>query len=219
MNRDGFLIRQRVFSHGECDLISGHLSNQNNKKNRAGIRNLMSVPLIREFANDERLITILKECTGKAMIPFKATLFEKTGRSNWLVAFHQDTALPIEELSEPSEWGPMSVKEGVIFAHAPARALAKIIALRIHLDASESMNGPLRIIPGSHGCRLSEDELESWRKKDAITCTVEKGGVIAMSPLILHASSKSTNDQPRRVLHIEYAESMQIDENVKLAIS
>lgn len=177
----------------------------------------MSVPLIRELANDKRLITILEECTGKTLIPFKATLFEKTGKSNWLVAFHQDTALPVEKFIELNGWGPMSVKEGIIFAHAPTRALAKIIALRIHLDASEYTNGPLRIIPGSHQKRLGDAEMKSWLVKDPFTCTVEKGGVIAMSPLILHASSKSIDDKPRRVLHIEYAESMEIDRDVRLA--
>jgi hypothetical protein len=217
MNQDGFLIRQNIFTHDECDLISAHLSNQNNRKNRAGIRNLMSVSLIRKLANDKRLGTILEECTGNVLTPFKATLFEKTGKSNWLVAFHQDTALPVEEFIDGNGWGPMSLKEGVNFAHAPTRALAKIIALRIHLDASENTNGPLRIIPGSHKKRLEDAELRSWLVKDPFTCTVKKGGVIAMSPLILHASSKSIDDKPRRVLHIEYAESMEIDKGVRLA--
>lgn len=177
----------------------------------------MSVPSVREFANDERLIAISREFFGKELIPYKATLFEKTGKSNWLVAFHQDTALPIEKFSETNGWGPTSTKEGVIFAHAPTRALSKVIALRIHLDASEISNGPLRIIPGSHKKRLEDGEISSWLQKDPFTCTVEKGGVIAMSPLILHASSKSTDDKPRRVLHIEYAESMEIDIGVRLA--
>jgi hypothetical protein len=33
-------------------------------------------------------------------------------------------------------------------------------------------------------------------------------GVIALCPLIVHASSKAQSDQRRRVLHIEYARSL-----------
>lgn len=219
MKREGFLIRQKVISRSECDLLANELSKLHIGKKRAGIRNLMSVPLIRELASDPRLTDILKECKGKRLVPFKATLFEKTGKSNWLVAFHQDTALPVEELIDGNGWGPMSIKKGVIFGHAPTRALAKVVALRIHLDASNETNGPLRIIPGSHLKRLRDGEFESWLMKEPVTCKVEKGGVIAMSPLILHASSKCTDDQPRRVLHIEYAESLEIDNGIRLAIS
>jgi hypothetical protein len=32
---------------------------------------------------------------------------------------------------------------------------------------------------------------------------VPSGGVMLMRPLLMHASSRSTNDRPRRVLHIE----------------
>ncbi len=40
-----------------------------------------------------------------------------------------------------------------------------------------------------------------------------------MRPLIIHASSKSQTDKPRRVLHIEFAESAEIDADVRLAIT
>jgi hypothetical protein len=38
-----------------------------------------------------------------------------------------------------------------------------------------------------------------------------------MRPLIVHASSKSLHDAPRRVLHIEYAASLKIDHGLDLA--
>jgi len=37
-----------------------------------------------------------------------------------------------------------------------------------------------------------------------------------MRPLLVHASSKSQLEAPRRVLHIEYAASMMIDTNLEL---
>jgi len=39
-----------------------------------------------------------------------------------------------------------------------------------------------------------------------------------MRPLVVHASSKVTDEQPRRVLHIEYAASVQLGPDVRLAV-
>jgi hypothetical protein len=40
-----------------------------------------------------------------------------------------------------------------------------------------------------------------------------------MRPLLIHASSKSRNDAPRRVLHIEYAASLEVASGLELAIA
>jgi hypothetical protein len=42
--------------------------------------------------------------------------------------------------------------------------------------------------------------------------------VAAMRPLVVHASSKATDDQPRRVLHIEYAASVHLGPGLELAV-
>jgi hypothetical protein len=40
-----------------------------------------------------------------------------------------------------------------------------------------------------------------------------------MRPLVIHASSKSENDLPRRVLHVEYATRMEITDRLRLAVA
>ena len=77
----------------------------------------------------------------------RATLFDKSPDSNWLVVWHQDTALPLVERKDLPGWGPWSTKEGVLYAHAPSQALSQVLALRVHLDDSTSVNGPLRCSP------------------------------------------------------------------------
>lgn len=217
----GFSIFRDVLPPSECDGLLDILSAEDASRSRAGIRNLMSNSAVRDLANDTRLIELTRSLTGKPLIPFKATLFEKTDEANWLVPFHQDTALPLEKPIDDDGWGPSSVKEGVTFVHAPTWALQKILALRVHLDASTSLNGPLRVIPGSHHKRLRDDaEFQKWIENEPhIECTVGKGGVIAMRPLLLHASSKCVTDEPRRVLHIEYAESMELTDDIRLNIA
>jgi hypothetical protein len=52
-----------------------------------------------------------------------------------------------------------------------------------------------------------------------VDCLVPRGAVLAMRPLIVHASSKSRSTIPRRVLHIEYAVSAKLAEGRELAAS
>jgi ectoine hydroxylase-related dioxygenase (phytanoyl-CoA dioxygenase family) len=167
------------------------------------------------------MLEIARAILGTGAIGFRATLFEKLPDSNWLVAWHQDTALPLRERRDVPGWGPWSVKDGVNYAHAPAQALERILALRVHLDSSVEDNGPLRVLPGTHvqGV-LTDDEIHSIAERTAgVDCLMPLGGVIAMRPLVIHASSKSRTENPRRVLHIEYAESSAIAESLELAIT
>lgn len=212
---------ENVFSESGCDRILEILSLNVIHRSRAGARNLMAISEIRNLAEQTRLLEICERIVGRNMIPYKATLFEKTGKANWLVAFHQDTALPLEQCAERDGWGPSSKKGGVNFVHAPTWALSQILALRVQLDASTSSNGPLRVIPGSHHKRLrTGDEFETYMAAgNVIECTAGKGSVIAMSPLLLHASSKAITNEPRRVLHFEYAPSFQLAPRIKLAIA
>ena len=47
---------------------------------------------------------------------------------------------------------------------------------------------------------------------------LQRGGVVAMRPLVVHTSSKADSDRPRRVLHIEYAGDVFMDGGLELAL-
>src|SRR2546421_1540057 len=83
-------------------------------------------------------------------IPYRATLFNKSASTNWLVAWHQDTTLPVRNRVDLAGWRPWSVKGGVLHVIASAGALERIIALRVHPDDSTGSNGPLRVLPATH---------------------------------------------------------------------
>ena len=112
---------------------------------------------VAHLARDPRLIDIASRWLGATAIPFKATLFEKSPDANWLVSWHQDTALPILQRRDLAGWGPWSNKCGITYAHAPGRVLEKVMALRVHLDDSTADNGPLRVLPGSHSHGVLSD--------------------------------------------------------------
>lgn len=221
MDDDGYWIENHVLTDAECDVIVRGLSQNANGRGRAGIRHLMSNPIVATLANDHRLLRLAQRSLGNGAVPFRATLFEKSGKANWLVFWHQDTALPLVAHTESHEWGPWSQKEGVLYAHAPGRALARVLALRVHLDDSTKENGSLRIIAGSHDAGvLSDEEVFSVaRRSEYVECEVGRGGVLAMRPLLIHSSSKARSDKPRRVLHIEYADSLKLTDAVQLAVA
>jgi ectoine hydroxylase-related dioxygenase (phytanoyl-CoA dioxygenase family) len=91
----------------------------------------------------------------------------------------------------------------------------------VHLDPSYQSNGPLRVIDGSHTFGVLTDEQLSSTAHEGRenVCVVGKGGIIAMRPLLVHRSSKMLTEKPRRVLHIEYAESVLIEDGVRLAMA
>lgn len=52
----------------------------------------------------------------------------------------------------------------------------------------------------------------------AVDCVVDAGGVVAMRPLILHASSKARTEQPRRVIPIEFSSGIRFEDDLELAV-
>jgi ectoine hydroxylase-related dioxygenase (phytanoyl-CoA dioxygenase family) len=180
----------------------------------------MANPAVAGLATDSRLIAIARETLGQSATPFRATLFEKSYRTNWLIPWHQDTALPLTASFDAPGWGPWSEKAGALHAHAPAWALSRIVALRVHLDASTAENGPLRVVPGSHTAGVLTDSaiLDYVNHHNPVQCLAPRGGVLAMRPLLIHSSSKLQNADPRRVLHIEYCDSLDLSFDVSPGI-
>ena len=217
----GFRVVEGVLSGGECQALLEVLSSDEVRRSRAGARHLMAVPQIAGLARDPRLIEIARWELGAAPFPFRVTLFEKSAKANWLVVWHQDTALPLRDRFAAAGWGPWSNKAGLTYAHAPAWALARMVALRVHLDSSTINNGPLRVVPDSHHLGVLTDEEIAAAVKDYgfIECLVARGGVLAMRPLLIHSSSKIQARAVRRVLHIEYADSLSFGPEIELAIA
>jgi len=153
-----------------------------------------------------------EEQLGKEKLPPKVKLASGVA---------QDKVLPLCERHETPGWGPWSVKDGVIYAHASATALAQVLALRVHLDDSIADNGPLRVLPGTHKMGvLSDDAIHRLAEEvTSVDCLVPRGGVLAMRPLIVHASSKSRSELPRWVLHLEYVASRFIENGLELAVA
>ena len=217
----GFAIHDAVLAAHECDRLVASVEQESRRRGRAGARNLMARPFIAALANDERLLRIATRSLGSPAVPFRATLFEKSAAANWHVLWHQDRALPLAGHHESNDWGPWTHKAGVLYALAPAWALERVVALRLHIDDCVAHNGPLRVIPASHTTGvLSADVIRATvTQRHAKTCVVGRGGILAMRPLLLHSSMKARSANPRRVIHIEYADSLDLANGVRLCVA
>jgi ectoine hydroxylase-related dioxygenase (phytanoyl-CoA dioxygenase family) len=218
---NGFAIQSNLFAPDWISQTLGAELQRSPRRTRAGIRHAMRFGAVQALARYGPLQQLACEVLGAQAFPFRATWFDKSSGANWLVVWHQDTALPLRERIEMPGWGPWSIKEGISYAHAPADVLSQILALRIHLDDSVAENGPLRVLPSSHTLGLLTDERihELTEEIAAVDCLVPKGGVMGMRPLLVHSSLKARSEIPRRVLHIEYAASDSIASPLQLAIA
>jgi len=214
---EGHVVMPGMFTRRETEHLRAAVESL--PVRRAGLRHVLRHHGIRRIAEDPRLLHLATRLLGASAIPFKATLFTKSKQSNWLVPWHQDLSLPVRTRVDVPGWGPWSVKDGQLYALAPAAVLERVIALRVHVDDSRTDNGPLRVLSGTHRLgRLSEDAIAALaRDSPQVECVVASGGVVAMRPLTVHASSKAMTDAPRRVLHIEYAAALAVDGALDLA--
>lgn len=217
----GFAVLPEVFSRESLDYLLQEIDELAPRRSRAGVRHALQLPPVAQLARQPRMIEVARGVLGPDAFPFRATLFDKSPAANWLVVWHQDTALPLRERSEAPGWGPWSVKEGIHYAHTPTATLSQVMALRVHLDDSSAGNGPLRVLPGTHTLGVLSDESahEVATRLAPVDCVAPKGGVVVMRPLIIHASSKSHAATQRRVLHIEYAASDSIAQPLHLAVA
>ena len=173
---------------------------------QAGTRNLLSVPAVRNLVASGPVRQLVEPVLGPNAFAVRGIFFNKLPGANWKVPWHQDCVIAVRERNDMPGWGPWSVKDGVPHVRPPAEVLAKMLAIRIHLDNCGGEDGPLRVLPGSysHGF-LKDAEILGWPREAAVTCAVRRGDAILMRPLLLHASSAAAEPANRRVIHIEFA--------------
>lgn len=177
------------------------------KQSVYGVRNLLEIsPEIGRLAVCSELWNLVTAVLGPGAFACRAIFFNKTPDANWVLGYHQDSVISVAEKIETPGFRAWGRKAGVWQVQPPADVLADMLALRVHLDDCGPDNGALRVLPGSHRHGWVEDDLAEWKRRvPEVVCTVELGGIVAMRPLILHASSKSSRPAHRRVIHIEYA--------------
>ncbi len=208
----GFAVVDEVVSSETCASLLAELQGaeggEMTRHMGAGIRDLMSiVPATRTLAKSLALRALVEPILGAGARLVRGIFFDKTPEANWKVAWHQDVTIAVRRRVEVPDFTAWSVKAGITHAQPPVSVLENMLTLRLHLDDADEENGALRVLSGSHRHgRLRAKEIKEWREQHTpVLCAVKQGGVMAMRPLLLHASSQSTRPRHRRVLHFEYA--------------
>ena len=119
----GFGVLPEVLLPGETRRLIDDLDQSPLGRSKAGVRHALRHPSVAALSREPRLLNIAQEVLGAEALPFRATLFDKSPQANWLVVWHQDTALPLRNRRDTPSWGPWSVKDGVVYAHAPTSVL------------------------------------------------------------------------------------------------
>lgn len=173
----------------------------------AGVR-LFGVEGLRSFLEAGGPIgSLAHKRLGPTTRPVRAILFDKTPSANWSLAWHQDRVVAVRERLEVDSFGPWTRKHGALHVAPPFEVLARMLTLRVHLDAVPQTNAPLLIAPGSHCLgRVPEADVPAVVNKCGVAiCLAEAGDVWTYATPILHASERASAATHRRVLQVDYA--------------
>lgn len=154
VEEDGYAIFRDVLAAGEIQHLIGELEDSNLPHSRAGVRHLLSHPAIAQVASDPRLLKLARDVLGVDMFPFRTTLFDKSPDSNWLITWHQDTALPLRVLPGTHMLGVLTdheVEECVdmiqsVNCLAPKGGVIMMRPLTVHASPKSQSSIPRRVL-------------------------------------------------------------------------
>lgn len=176
-------------------------------KDQAGLR-IKGVPELQPFfVSDGALGSIAASVLGTRGRAVRAILFDKTPRSNWSLAWHQDRTICVKQRIDVEGFGPWTTKGGMQHVAPPFEVLARMVTLRAHLDDVPANNAPLLVAPGSHTAgRVPVGEIDQVvRRCGTRACLAGAGDVWLYATPILHASDAATMPVHRRVLQVDFA--------------
>lgn len=204
LEEDGFELVPGFLGKAELSALQDRFS----ARIESGDRSVLSDATVAASARSPRVTSLMCRHLGDQARPVRAILFDKSAESNWLVPWHQDLTIVVENRADVPGYGPWSTKDGRQHVQPPMNVMERMLTIRLHLDHCDETNGALRVIAGSHlQGRLDAEAIQDWRSRHKATlCATKAGDALLMRPLLLHASSRVTSpDRRRRILHIEYA--------------
>ena len=216
INSEGFAIIDKVYSENEIEKIIAEIEKvTENETENSTFRKSQDLFAIRQFHKEipetlnfifnQNLREIIKLNFGENYFITKSIYFDKPEKSNWFVAYHQDLTISVDRKVEIESYENWTTKQNQFAVQPPKEILEQNFTIRIHIDKTTKENGALKVLNKSHKKGIVRTEnIEIENEKETI-CEVEKGGIMIMKPLIFHASNKTTNNERRRVIHIEFS--------------
>ncbi|KGO94752.1 phytanoyl-CoA dioxygenase family protein [Flavobacterium subsaxonicum] len=216
VENNGFTVIDNIYNETEIEAILDVIENVDTTNDTFrksadlfAIRQfLKEVPNVLPLLLNHKLKEIIATIFGENYFIVKSIYFDKPGASNWFVAYHQDLTISVDQKANIENFGPWTVKQEQFAVQPPLPTLENIYTIRIHLDATDENNGALKVIPQSHSKQIYRPETINWNVETEVSCNVGQGGLMIMKPLLLHSSGRTTNNNRRRVLHIEFSSAV-----------
>lgn len=213
---NGFTVVDAIYSPKEIGDILTEINKTNTDKNTFrktddlfAIRQfLKEIPAVNSIIFNDKLKAMINDLFGADYFAVKSIYFDKPEKSNWFVAWHQDLTISVDRRIDLPGYGPWTVKQNQFAVQPPINILQNNFTIRIHLDDTDEGNGALKVIPGSHLKGVYRPETINWVTETEYTCCIKAGGIMLMRPLLIHASNRTTNNKPRKVIHIEFSNSV-----------
>jgi ectoine hydroxylase-related dioxygenase (phytanoyl-CoA dioxygenase family) len=216
INSEGFAIIEAIYSDSEVEKIISEIEKVTQAKtDNATFRKSDDLFAIRQFHKEipetlphvfnNNLLEFIKTNFGENYFITKSIYFDKPEKSNWFVSYHQDLTISVNKKVEVENFENWTVKQNQFAVQPPKEILENNFTIRIHLDRTTKDNGALKVLNASHKKGISRVENIKLNEEIETICEVEKGGIMIMKPLLFHASNKTTNNERRRVIHIEFS--------------
>jgi ectoine hydroxylase-related dioxygenase (phytanoyl-CoA dioxygenase family) len=213
LNRNGYTIIENVFTSAEVNLIAEKITQASSSK--PTFRKTSDLFAIRQFLKEipeiqplvfKKLAALVDEYFGPDYFAVKSIYFDKPENSNWFVAWHQDLTISVDKKLDLPGFSSWTTKQDQFAVQPPLNILENIFTIRIHLDDTNENNGSLHVIPGTHLKGIHRHSPQDLANEE--TCRVNRGGIMIMRPLLQHSSSRTSNWNKRRVIHIEFSNAI-----------
>jgi ectoine hydroxylase-related dioxygenase (phytanoyl-CoA dioxygenase family) len=209
----GFAVIEHIYSNEEVNSILNAIHNADTSK--PTFRKTTDLFAIRQFLREipevlaliftDNLKKIIRDIIGDNFFVVKSIYFDKPENSNWYVSYHQDLTISVDKKLEIENFGPWTMKQNQYAVQPTIDLLENMMTIRIHLDDTDEYNGALKVIPKSHSKGIYRPETINWDDEVETICSVKRGGIMLMKPLLLHSSNRTSNNKKRRVIHIEFS--------------
>ena len=203
--RDGAELFPAALAEPQCAAIEDVLAGY--PADLPGLRIADAPALAGLLAADGPIGRVAATALGAGARPVRAILFDKGAARNWGLGWHQDRTIVVAERAAVDGFGPWTIKAGLVQVEPPFAIIERMVTLRVHLDAVDAENAPLRILTGSHRLgRLEEAAIEQLvETAQERACLAARGDIWLYATPIVHASSPASRPRRRRVMQVDYA--------------
>ncbi len=162
-----------------------------------GVRQvLQNYPSIHRALNWDKLHALLHALDMINAHTVRSIFFNKNADHNWLVSWHQDMTICVNQKIELAGYGKWTYKKDVHYVEPPAAVLEAMLTCRIALDDANTDNAALKVIAGSHnsgklGALLQERDVDL--KQAQLSLDEMASGTIRRANAINMAATASYN--------------------------